>query len=341
MSYELKKWFQEKKRSFPWRENPTPYAVWISEIMLQQTRASVVIQYFLRWMEKFPTVELLAQASSLEVMKAWEGLGYYSRARNIHEAAKSFVDGVIPSSLNDLLQVKGIGAYTAGAILSFAYHQKAPAVDGNVARVISRFFGIEGDLTSSSKKKELEEKTMAFLPDSEPWIVMEALIELGASICQKRPFCEKCPLRSGCFAFSHNKTEEIPFVKKRKQISYLHKQVAIIFFENEVLLEVKESNLFAGLAQFPSFLYSIEKDLESQIKESLNLEVLWRGELPKEKQSYTTYQEDLFPFCFDVFTKRAVPGFIWYKIEEILNLPFSSGHKRILCHVMKYLESLE
>lgn len=139
---DVKKWFQEVKRPLPWRDSPTPYAVWISEIMLQQTRASVVITYFIKWMKLFPTIEALANASLLEVLKAWEGLGYYSRARNIHEAAKGFKDRGIPSSLEELLQVKGIGSYTAGAILSFAYHQKAHAVDANVARVIARFFAV-------------------------------------------------------------------------------------------------------------------------------------------------------------------------------------------------------
>src|SRR3990167_2034802 len=151
----LRDWFLKQKRPLPWRENPTPYSVWISEIMLQQTRASVVTEYFIRWMDAFPSIEKLARASLSEVLKIWEGLGYYSRARNIKQAA----DGLylekkdLPNSLEELLQIKGIGRYTAGAILSFAFHKKAAAVDGNVARVISRYFALEEDLSSGLGKK--------------------------------------------------------------------------------------------------------------------------------------------------------------------------------------------
>lgn len=159
---------------------------------------------------------------------------------------------------------------------------------------------------------------------------MEALIELGAIVCQKTPFCNKCPLRSDCQAFIHNKIEEIPYKKVRKQTIYLNKQVAIIFHKKEVLLEIKEEKLFADLAQFPAFMYSVEKDLEMQIREFLGLEVFWKEDLSKEKQSYTTYQEELFPSCFEITAKKEIPGFSWHSIEDLTKLPFTSGHRRIL-----------
>src|ERR1700722_10190653 len=175
----LKDWFVREKRDLPWRENPSPYAVWISEVMLQQTQASVVIPYFERWMARFPTVAVLAEASQGEVIKMWEGLGYYSRVRHLHQAAKDLMyryAGDLPRTREGLEGIKGIGPYTRGAILSFAFHQKAAAVDGNVLRVLARYFAIEEEIEKA--KKSITELTESILPEEEPWIVMEGLIEL-------------------------------------------------------------------------------------------------------------------------------------------------------------------
>jgi A/G-specific adenine glycosylase len=320
----LKDWFIQEKRSFPWREIPTPYAVWISEIMLQQTRASVVVEYFLRWMRLFPSIASVAKAPIEELIKAWEGLGYYSRVRNIQKAAilLSQKEEDLPSSLQDLLQIPGIGPYTAGAIASFAFHQKAAAVDGNVARVISRYYGLEGEV----KRAVLEEKTLLFLPEEESWVAMEALIELGATLCQKNPKCMECPLQKECKAYLQDKTESIPAKKKKQDSIYLHKQVVIILHEEEVLIEKKkEGQVLGGLMEFPSFPYEQEST-----NKHFSFPIEWIEDLPEEKQSFTKYQLDLSPSLFKALEKKEVEGYLWVKIDSLTSLTFSSGHKRIL-----------
>jgi len=323
----LQNWFLEQKRSFPWRENPTPYAVWISEIMLQQTRAGVVVGYFRRWMNQFPTLDAVAEAPIEELIKAWEGLGYYSRVRNIKKAAVFLKSQRkdLPSSILELREIPGIGPYTAGAIASFAFHQKAAAVDGNVTRVISRYFGLE-DVVSRSF---LEEKTLSFLSDETPWIQMEALIELGATVCSKTPSCSSCPLNSSCLAYKMNKTATIPPPKKYAPAIYQHKQVAIILWEDLVMIEKREEGkVLGGLMEFPSFEYSIEEDIQKKILDCFSLETEWIEDLPKQKQSFTKYQVDLSPSIFRANCKKE--GFEWKTKEELLSYPFSSGHKRIL-----------
>ena len=331
----LKEWFLQGKRSFPWRDNPTPYAVWISEVMLQQTRASVVVDYFERWMKLFPTIEALAQANLPEVIKAWEGLGYYSRARNIKYAAEMLVTQgrTIPNTLPELLQIKGIGPYTAGAILSFAFHQKAAAIDGNVIRVVSRYFGQED-------KKVLESNTLSLLPEEEPWITMEALIELGATVCLKNPLCHTCPLQKECFAYNHDMTAHIPKTKKQQQIIHIDKHVALILHQDEILLYiVEEGKVLGGLAQFPSFPISLSCSLEEEIAQHLGLTVSWVEDLPQTWQSFTNNKETLFPCVFHSHAKKECNGFMWVKFEQLETLSFTSGHKRILSqtHILKSL----
>ncbi len=330
-SKELKKWFIQEKRSFPWRENPTPYAVWISEIMLQQTRASVVIDYFMRWMKLFPSIAEVAKASIEELFKAWEGLGYYSRVRNIQKAAIALQEkgGGLPSSLEELLQIPGIGPYTAGAIASFAFHQKAAAVDGNVSRVISRYYGLEGEV----KRNLLEEKTFSFLEEEEPWVAMEALIELGATLCQKTPRCEECPLHLNCEAYLQGKTEVIPAKKKKQEFIYLHKQVIILIHEEEVLIEKKkEGQVLGGLVEFPSFPYPYE---EESVRNHFSILAYWTEDLPQEKQSFTKYQVDLSPAIFHSLEKKDIDGYKWVKLDSLVSLTFSSGHKRVLQRLLE------
>ena len=186
----LLEWFEANKRVFPWREHPTPYRVWISEVMLQQTRAQVVVSYFDRWMKRFPNVEALAAAPIEEVIKIWEGLGYYSRARNLHKGAQEIVrkhGGRIPNTREALLELPGLGPYTAGAILSFGFHQRATAVDGNVLRVLSRFGWIAEDIGKIAARRKIEALAESLLDEKKPWVSAEALIELGATICLPQP----------------------------------------------------------------------------------------------------------------------------------------------------------
>lgn len=330
----LSQWFIQNKRSFPWRKDPSPYTVWVSEIMLQQTRAQVVQEYFNRWMKEFPSLEDLALAPIDKVLKAWEGLGYYSRVRNLKKAAEELYEQKkpIPGTQKELLDIPGIGPYTAGAIASFAFHQKAPAIDGNVIRVLSRYHTLNTCPTSSQGKKILEEKVLAFLPDEKPWIVMEALIELGATICLPRALCAKCPLQTSCQAKLQDTVDIFPIKKKRsKETIYSQKQVFILLHEGKVLLQRnEEGSLLGGLTQFPSESYSHEYMNEELILQNLQIKASWMEDLSSTKQNFTRYVEELIPSIYQVTEPHTPPGFFWEPVALLDTLLFSSGHRRIL-----------
>lgn len=197
----LVEWFNKQKRPLPWRKNPSPYAVWVSEVMLQQTQVAVVIPYFQRWMERFPTIQALAESSIEDAIKQWEGLGYYARAKNLHAGAKQVVanfDGELPSKVEALSRIKGLGPYTVGAIRAFAFHERSAAVDGNVLRFLTRYFAIEEDIAKIGTQKKITALAESLLPEKEPWVFAEALIEFGATVCKKAPLCFECPLNKSC-----------------------------------------------------------------------------------------------------------------------------------------------
>lgn len=331
-------WFEQEKRSFPWREKPSPYAVWVSEVMLQQTQASVVVPYFQRWMARFPTIASLAKTDYSEVIKLWEGLGYYSRARHLHEAAQQIVEnhrGELPRDRDSLAKIKGIGPYTQGAILSFAFHQKAAAVDGNVLRVIARYFLVEEEIESA--KAQIAELVGSILPDREPWVVMEGLIELGAQICRKKPLCDECPLKGSCLAKLHKQTEILPLRKKREKITLLQRAVAILFCGDEMLLgRVEGKKVMAGLYEFPyieiAHAADAEKHAEKLVRE-WNMKGKCVGSLTPVSHSFTRYSARLYPTLWRVERKMAVDNFAWIKRDKVAALPFSSGHKKLLLRV--------
>jgi A/G-specific adenine glycosylase len=319
----LRDWFLDHQRDLPWRENRVPYRVWISEVMLQQTQVAVVIPYFHRWMQKFPTARSLAEAPLEEVMKAWEGLGYYSRARNLHLAAQRIVaehGGELPSDPEKLAELPGFGPYTVGAVLSFAFRQRAPAVDGNVIRVLSRYFASEVD---ASKRNHFEELARAVLPEEEPWVVMEGLIELGATVCQKKPRCRECPLKEECRAFRECKADLLPVKKKRAETIYLERQVAVIRWGDEVLVrQEKEAKVMAGLYEFP--YASLEENF------NMGLQLIKLMSLPLVKHGFTRYDVTLYPSLYKAEEKLEITGFEWKTWNDLAKLPFSSGHRRIL-----------
>lgn len=324
----LKEWFLENMRALPWREDRSPYRVWVSEIMLQQTQVAVVIPYFHRWMKKFPTIEALAAAPLEEVIKLWEGLGYYSRARNLHKAAQLIVEqmsGVIPKTAVELEELPGFGPYTVGAVLSFAFQQKAPAVDGNVVRVLSRYFASSQDC---SKRVHYEELTRSVLPDEEPWIVMEALIELGAQVCQKKPKCNQCPLLEGCLAYRQGKVSDFPIPRKRPQTILLKRQVAVIIAGSLALVrQEKDRKVMSGLYEFP---YA---PVDASLPFKIFLDKLY--EFPIVKHGFTRYDVTLFPTLYKT-EQQPIDGYEWVEMKKLKELPFSSGHKRILEHVHAY-----
>lgn len=335
---QLKFWFLNSRRPLPWREAITPYRIWISEIMLQQTQVSVVIPYFDRWMEAFPTVEHLAGSSLEKVMKCWEGLGYYSRARNLLKGAQYIVEkhqGKIPSQKEQLIQIPGIGSYTAGAILSFAFHQKAAAVDGNVLRVLSRFLGYQESIDRPKSKKELEIYAVSILPNCEPWLISEALIELGAMVCMKKATCTHCPLKSECFAYQNKLQSHLPKKEKQPKIIHLIRQVAVIRHGTRYLIEKREEGgLMQDLYEYPYYNCNLAEPeyLKMEFEKRLGLQLHYLKPLNRQRHTFTCYKADLFPHLFEV--GESSNRFLWKNLEELLKLPLSSGHKKVLTELI-------
>ncbi|MCF8230859.1 MAG: A/G-specific adenine glycosylase [Bacteroidales bacterium] len=214
-------WYERNKRRLPWRRTNDPYKIWVSEVILQQTRVNQGINYYYRFLEAFPDVEALAHAEENDVLRIWQGLGYYSRARNMHLAAKTIVNnfgGKFPSDYKNISALKGIGDYTAGAIASFAFGMPYTAVDGNVKRVLSRLFGIYDQIDTSVGEKKIKEVAKELLPRRNPGTFNQALIEFGAMWCTPRnPKCGTCPLQQHCLAFAESSIEKLPAKKPRKK----------------------------------------------------------------------------------------------------------------------------
>lgn len=295
--------------------------------MLQQTQVSVVIPYFERWMDRFPTIEVLAAASEEEVVKMWEGLGYYSRARNLHAGAK-VVGNKLPADAKGLSKIKGLGPYTIGAILSFAFHQKAAAVDGNVLRVISRYLGIEGDISKGATQNQIRQEVEKLLPDHNPWEVMEGLIELGAKVCRRKPACQGCPLQGSCVAYTEQRTDLLPFNSRKRVVTDLYRLVAVIRADSAFLVRrEEEGQVMGGLYQFPYFEMD-GRDIETCVA-SLGLEAQAVDALPEFKHTFTSYRAHLYPWLLEG-GQREIPGYTWVRERELKYLPFSSGHRKIL-----------
>lgn len=337
----LKKWFITSRRTLPWREDSTPYAVWISEVMLQQTQVSVVISYFEKWMEQFPTIQDLAIASEETVIKAWEGLGYYSRARNLHAAAKKITieyGGQFPSDPSILATLPGLGPYTIGAIRSFAFRERAAAVDGNVIRVLSRYFAIQDPVDRPQTLKKISSKAEELLPNEEPWLITEALIELGALVCKKEPNCHTCPLMSNCLAYRDQLQKEIPKKQRRVLTTTLYRLVGVIECGETILLTKGEKGkVMRDLYEFPYIACEGEasdpKKVVQVFSELLQRELFYIEPLPKQTHGFTRYQAHLFPHR--LIAKEAKRGEQWVARDKLCALPFSSGHRRILTTVIK------
>lgn len=322
----LKEWFIENKRSFPWREEVSAYRVWVSEVMLQQTRASVVEGYFLRWMEKFPTVAALAAASIEEVIKAWEGLGYYSRARNLHKGARFVMEhynGIIPSSYEELIQIQGLGRYTVGSILSFAFHKKIAALDGNTIRVLSRYFAIQDDVQSQKTIKTLWDLGESILPEKEPWIVVEGLIELGATLCTQTPQCLRCPLKRGCLALERDLQSQLPFKTKKTTITPLFRSVFILYYQGKVLVQKNTKGLMADLYEFP-FLEGDHHTLPFEAKG------VFLQELEIITHHFTRFKATLKPTLWQLLEPFDLAGHEWLDIAKLGDYSFSSGHRKMI-----------
>lgn len=272
-------WYQKEKRNLPWRYNQDPYRVWISEIMLQQTRVDTVIDYYYRFMEAFPTIADLAKAPEDQLLKIWEGLGYYSRARNLQAAAKQILNdfgGQFPDTIDDIRSLKGIGPYTAGAIGSISFKLPEPAIDGNVMRVVSRLFCIEADIAKASSRKVFDEAMRKIISHEEPGDFNQAMMDLGSSICTPTaPKCDACPIQEFCLAFAEQRQVEFPVKSKKLKPKDVYYVAGVIEnTQQEFLLQQRpDSGLLASMWLFPLEEISAEKfaELKSSYTEELNL----------------------------------------------------------------------
>lgn len=255
---DLVKWFDTHQRDLPWRKNKNPYFIWVSEVMLQQTKVDTVIPYFNRFIQTFPTVQTLANAQEEEVLKCWEGLGYYSRARNLHAGAKQIVEvhqGIFPSD-EKLGEIKGIGPYTKGAILSIAFGKTEPAVDGNVMRVYARLFSIWDDIAKASNRPIFEQRVRETIDKAHTSSFNQGIMELGALICTPtNPKCEICPVQSHCSAYAENAQQELPIKSKKKPPTPKKMAVVVLVDEQkQVVVEKRDpTGLLANLWQFPLY----------------------------------------------------------------------------------------
>ncbi|HDT12147.1 MAG TPA: A/G-specific adenine glycosylase, partial [Candidatus Marinimicrobia bacterium] len=253
-------WFKKNSREMPWRGETDPYKIWISEVMLQQTQVTTVIPYYYRWITLYPTVFDLASASLQDVLKIWEGLGYYSRARNLHQGAKYIVDklnGVFPDNRDKLLKIPGTGDYTSAAIASIAYNHPHSVLDGNTKRVMARLFFIKDIMTSSRFKTNVREHLDSSLKWGEPRWVNQAWMELGALICTPKPACSLCPLQGFCQARQYNRMMEFPLKPDKKKIQL--RNGAIFFIRNNkkhiLMVKRRDKGLLPGLWELPNTLY--------------------------------------------------------------------------------------
>lgn len=332
----LRIWFQETKRDFPWRKTKDPYRVLISEVMLQQTQASRVVLFFEKWMSLFPSIEALAKADEKDVIKSWEGLGYYSRARALHSAAKYIVDthaGKLPDTKLELLKIKGIGEYTSSAILSFGFYKKEAPVDANVVRLFCRYFQIDDDIAKQKTRALIQKLVFDELPDEKPWEIAESFIELGATVCKsKNPTCLSCPLQDGCKSFSMRTQNEYPKSSKKTIYEKLVRTVCVIVSDNNVLVQkVPENRPCSGLYEF-LYLEGLLSSVEAQsiLLNKLGIDSLFSRSFDPINQSFTKYRVKLHPHVFYINQKPTMNNYEWHSLSSIKTLPFSSGHKKII-----------
>ena len=264
----LIKWYLQNKRDLPWRNTTNPYPIWLSEIMLQQTRVAQGMSYFLSFTTAFPTIFDLAAANEEEVLKLWQGLGYYSRARNLHKTAQyiaSDLDGIFPDNYSDLLKLKGVGEYTAAAIASFSYNEVVPVVDGNVFRVLSRYFDIETDIAQASAKKEFTALAFELMPKDNPATFNQAIMEFGALQCvPKSPNCGICVFNESCAALKKKKVDQLPVKSKKVKVRNRYFNYLVVADENDntIIQKRTDKGIWHNLYEFPLIETDKEEDFD-------------------------------------------------------------------------------
>ena len=342
----LLKWYRNEKRNLPWRDTKDPYYVWVSEVMLQQTRVKTVIPYYHRWVKEFPTLKSFAKARETRVLKYWEGLGYYSRVRNFHRAAKIVVNkykGQIPDTFEKISKLPGVGRYTAGAVLSIAFNKPFPVLDGNVKRVLSRWFCVGKDLKGAILEDVLWERAAHVLSKRSPGNFNQAMMELGAMVClPKNPICLLCPVKKICEAWKQKRQTEFPLWKIKTVSNKIEVSAAVIWQSGKVYIQKRPINgLMGGLWEFPGGKIekgeSPEECLVREIKEELGIEVKIEKKLMTIKHAYTKFLVTLHVFQCRISSKRVKPSqcekWCWAKPTFLKRYPFPAANSRIVHYI--------
>ena len=278
-AFKLINWYKENKRDLPWRNTKDPYFIWLSEIILQQTRVAQGMPYYLRFLEAFPTIQSMAEADEQEILRLWQGLGYYSRARNMHQSAKIIIqnlNGIFPDSYAKILALKGVGNYTAAAIASFAFNEDVAVVDGNVFRVLARLFGVEEDIASGKGQKVFQQLADELLPKGESATYNQAIMEFGATFCKPiSPDCNACIFNDRCVAFVQKRQQELPLKIKKLKIKERTFTYLIFNYQGKLVMKMRGAgDIWQGLYDFPTFedIIADEEVLKgSNIKNSLSM----------------------------------------------------------------------
>lgn len=337
---------QHGRHALPWQQSANAYQVWLSEIMLQQTQVTAVIPYYQRFLESFPTVFDLAEAPSEMVMAHWSGLGYYTRARNLHKCARQVVQeyaGQFPADPDLLEQLPGIGRSTAAAISAFSYGTLAAILDGNVKRVFARVFGIDGYPGSKAVEQAMWQRAQALLPTTDIEAYTQGLMDLGATLCTRsKPACSRCPLQTRCIAHAHGRTAELPTRKPPKAKKEKRTQMLILVHEDQVLLEQRpDSGIWGGLLSLPELdgMQELASAPDPQIDKRLNRlaaqfgQIAQRTELPEFAHVFTHFKLHIQPTLVQLAHRHVLVAearFVWHRLSQIADAPLPAPVKNLL-----------
>jgi A/G-specific adenine glycosylase len=336
-------WFKKNKRSLPWRETDNPYCIWVSEVMLQQTQVNTVLSYYRTFLLHFPNVQSLAQANINHVLKIWEGMGYYARARNLHRAAKTVVEkhhGKIPDNWHDFKRLSGVGDYIASAVLSIAFHKPHAVVDGNVKRVLARLLQINAAVNRSASYKIFKEASEKLFDPKQPGIFNQALMELGALICKpKKPNCRICPLQTCCRSYQFQTVDNYPKRIKNPPRPEYHIAIGVVFKNNHVLITRRKlDGLLGGLWEFPGGKVKKGESSETacvrEIREEVNITVEVSSFLTRVKHAYTHFKIRVDVFCCKYLAGNVQLNgpidYLWIKLQDIDRYPFPKANHKFI-----------
>lgn len=329
-------WYRNNARDLPWRRTQDPYSIWVSEIMLQQTQVQTVIPYYEKWLCRFPDIGSLAEAAEPEVMKYWAGLGYYRRARMLHKAAKFIVEkhgGKFPDDPEKILELPGVGRYTAGAIASIAFGKKQPILDGNVIRILCRIFGVAEDTGSPKTLKKLWEISESVLPGKNPGDFNQAMMELGATVCSpQNPSCLICPVSENCHAYKMKSWAGLPYKKNREKLEKIGRAALILRKNGKVLVEKQPSEArWGGLWMFP------HADDRNSVLKKFGLKEANAKHRLTVFHGFTKYKVQLDVYESAASGKAPMPEgeYKWAAVKELDQIAFPAPHKKISLAVIK------